>query len=145
MRFKNLSKLTVVAVLALSGALFAAETAAPAADAAPAAAKPAKAPKAAKVKAPKSMTLVGMVVSTDAIANTVVVSSKGKKEDQTFSVMPTSKIMKGKTELKLADLEKDAKVTVTYMEENGAMNASAIKVWNSKKGKAAKAAEPAAK
>ena len=119
---KSLIKMAV-ACLAVGALAFGEEnTAAPAAtpSATPAAA-PAKAAKAAK-----AMSFTGMVVSTDAIANTIVV--KGAKSEETFSLAATGKIMQGKKDLKLGDVQKDQKVTIKYMEENGTKTASSIKV-----------------
>lgn len=118
---KTLSKLAL-GCLTVGALAFGEEQAAPAATATPTTA-PAKAPAA---KPAKSMSLSGTVVSTDAIANTLVV--KGAKAEETFSLAPTGKIMQGKKELKLADLAKDQKVTVKFMEENGQKMASSIKV-----------------
>lgn len=98
--------------------------AAPAAKAAPAA--PAAAAKTEKAPAAKSASISGTVVSTDAIANTIVV--KTKKGEETVSIAPTSKIMLGKKEIKIADVAKDQKVKVTYTEENGAKTATNVKV-----------------
>ena len=118
---KTFPKLALAAVLALGTAAFADETA-PAAAATP----PAAAAKAAPAKAAKAMSFTGTVVSTDAIANTLVV--KGAKAEETFSVSPTGKILMGKKELKLADVQKDSKATVKYTEENGQKTAATIKV-----------------
>ena len=125
MKSNLISKLALIAGISMVAA-FAEDAAAPAAAApaaAPAAAAPAKAAPAAKAK---TMSISGTVVSTDAIANTIVV--KDKKGEETISIAPTSKIMQGKKELKLADVSKDQKVTVKYTEENGAKTASSIKV-----------------
>ena len=124
MKSNIISKLALIAGISMVAA-FAEEAAAPAAPAAtPAASAPAKA--APKAAAAKTMSVSGVVVSTDAIANTLVV--KDKKGESTISVAPTSKIMQGKKELKLADIAKDQKVTVKYTEENGAKTAASIKV-----------------
>ncbi len=128
MQFKTLSKLAVVAALSFGASAFAADAAAPAAEAkaAPAAATapatvPAKAAPAAKAK-----TFTGTVVSSDAIANTLVV--KGSKGEETFTIAPTAKIAQGKKEVKIADVVKDQKVSVKYTEENGAKTASMVRV-----------------
>ena len=131
MMIKNISKLAAAAVLALSASAFAADAAAPAAEKAAPAAAAATAPAADAKAAPaakpgKAMTLAGTVVSSDAIANTLVV--KGSKGEETFSIAPTTKIMMGKKEVKIADIAKDEKVTVKYTEENGAKTASAVKI-----------------
>jgi len=124
MKSNIISKLALIAGISMVAA-FAEEAAAPAAPSpAPAASAPAKA--APKAAAAKTMSVSGVVVSTDAIANTLVV--KDKKGESTISVAPTSKIMQGKKELKLADIAKDQKVTVKYTEENGAKTAASIKV-----------------
>ncbi len=80
----------------------------------------------ATAKAAKAMSFSGSVVSTDAIANTIVV--KGAKGEETFSIAATGKITQGKKDVKLADITKDQKVTVKYTEEAGAKTASAVKV-----------------
>jgi len=132
MMIKNISKLAAAAVLALSASAFAADAAAPAAEKTPAASAPAATAPAADAKAApaakpgKAMTLAGTVVSSDAIANTLVV--KGSKGEETFSIAPTTKITMGKKEVKIADIAKDEKVTVKYTEENGAKTASAVKI-----------------
>jgi hypothetical protein len=139
MNVKTLSKLAIVAALSFSASVFAAD-AAPAA--APAAAE-AKAAPAAKPAKAKSMT--GTVVSSDAIANTLVV--KNSKTEETFTVAPTAKITLGKKEVKIADVAKDEKVTVKYTEENGAKTASSVKVSAiaaKKEAKTSTAAAPAA-
>jgi hypothetical protein len=132
MMFKTLSKLAAAAVITLSASAFAAD--------APAAAAPAAEAKAAATttttttttttapaaKPAKAMTLAGTVVSSDAIANTLVV--KGSKGEETFTISPTTKIMMGKKEVKIADVAKDEKVTVKYSEENGAKTASTVKI-----------------
>jgi hypothetical protein len=120
MKTKSLSMLAAAAVLSLGVSAFAADAAsaeakAPAAEAKVPAAKPAK-----------SMTYAGTVVSSDAIANTLVV--KGAKGEETFSIAPATKITMGKKEVKIADLAKDEKMTVKYSEENGAKTASSVKI-----------------
>ncbi len=140
MKLITLSKLALVAGIALSAAAYGAESAAAPAAAAPAAATkaaPAAAPKAAKAKS-----FSGMVVSTDAIANTIVV--KGAKAEETFSLAATAKISQGKKEVKLGDIAKDEKVTVKYMEDAGVKTASDIKVSAASKKKEAKPAATAA-
>ncbi len=77
-------------------------------------------------KAAKSHSYTGMVISTDAVANSIVI--KGMKGEQTFNLAATGKVMQGKNEMKLADLTKDQKVTVKYTEEAGAKTASQIKI-----------------
>jgi alkyl hydroperoxide reductase subunit AhpF len=127
MQFNSLSKLAVIAGLSISAFAFGAEkAAAPAAAPAAAAAAPAAEAKAAPAVAAKAKTFSGTVVSTDAIANTIVV--KNTKGEETFSIAATGKISSGKKEVKLADIAKDQKVTVKYTEEAGAKTASAVKV-----------------
>jgi hypothetical protein len=118
MNLKSLSNLALAAVLMVSAGAFAVE--APAATAAKAA------PAAPAAKAAKVRSMSGTVVSSDAIANTLVV--KNAKGEETFSVSPAAKITLGKKEVKIADVSKDEKVTVKYTEENGAKTASAVKV-----------------
>ncbi len=151
MQFKTISKLALIAGLTV-GAAFAAETAAPAAapaattaaPAAPAAVAPAATPAAAPAaaKATKAHTFAGTVVSTDAIANTIVV--KNAKGEETFSIPATGKITQGKKDVKLADVSKDQKVTVKYTEENGAKTASSVKISAAAAKKEAKTSTAAA-
>src|SRR5262249_35159337 len=89
------------ALIAFSGAAFAAETAAPAA--------------AAATKAPAAMKAHGTVSSVDAVGNTL--SLKGKKADETFAVAADAKIMQGKKEVKLGDIATGSKVSVTYTKD----------------------------
>ena len=134
MKFKTLAQMGLIAGLSLAATAFGGA-------ATPAATAPAATAKTAAVAAPKAMSFSGMVVSTDAIGNTVVV--KGSKGEETFSVPATCTITQGKKDVKLADVAKDQKVTVKYMEEAGAKTASSIKVTAAKKAVAATAAVPA--
>lgn len=119
MNFKSLSNLALAAVFTISAGAFAVE--------APAASAGSKAVPAAKAApAAKSRSMSGTVVSSDAIANTLVV--KNAKGEETFSVAPTAKITLGKKDVKIADVAKDEKVTVKYTEENGAKTATSVKV-----------------
>ncbi len=104
-----------------------------------AAAKPAPAPKAKK--AMMAMQIKGTIVSVDAIANTIIVQTMGKKKvDDTLSTTDKTVVMpKGKT---VADLKADDKVTVSYKTEDGKMVATMIKLWPMKAPK--KMAAPAA-
>lgn len=126
MKINTISKLAMFASLSLAAMSFAADKmAAPTTPAATATATTATtAP--ATAKAAKAMSFSGSVVSTDAIANTIVV--KGAKGEETFSIAATGKITQGKKDVKLADITKDQKVTVKYTEEAGAKTASAVKV-----------------
>ncbi|HKP97444.1 MAG TPA: hypothetical protein VJ385_16990 [Fibrobacteria bacterium] len=124
MHFKTLSKLALAAALSFGASAFAADEAA-------AAPMEKAAPAASAAKAPKAKSFSGTVVSSDAIANTLVV--KGGKGEETFSVAPTAKIVQGKKDVKIADVMKDEKVTVKYTEENGAKTASMIRVSAAKK------------
>jgi hypothetical protein len=140
---KSLSTLAAVAVLSLGASAFGAEAAPASAQPAPATqSAPAADTKAPAAKAAKSMTLSGTVVSSDAIANTLVV--KGSKGEETFSIAPTAKITMGKKEVKIADVAKDEKVTVKYTEENGAKTASAVKISAAAAKKAEKTSTAAA-
>jgi hypothetical protein len=103
----------LIAVLACTSFLIAQEAAAPVA-AAPA--------KAAKKEAAK--TIMGSVVSVDAIANTIIV--KVKKAEDTISVEAGAKIMSGKKEIALGDIKADAKVTVTCKMVDGKKVATKI-------------------
>lgn len=140
MMTKTLSRLAAAALVAFGATAFAAEAAQAATEAKAAPAAEAKAP---AVKAAKTMTLTGTVVSSDAIANTLVV--KGAKGEETFSIAPAAKITMGKKEVKIADVAKDEKVTVKYTEENGAKTASAVKLSAAAAKKADKTATAAAK
>ncbi len=142
MVLSSLSKYLFVAGLSLSALSYGAEKAATAAKApAPAVASSAAAPSAATAaaapaapaaaapmaaKAAKTRSYTGTIVSTDAVANSIII--KGMKGEQTFNLAATGKVMQGKTEMKLADLTKDQKVTVKYSEEAGAKTASQIKI-----------------
>jgi hypothetical protein len=84
----------MIAALAAASLLFAQEAA------------PAKAAKKEAVK-----TIIGTVVSVDAVANTIIV--KVKKGEDTLSVEAGAKVMSGKKEIALADIKADASVTVT--------------------------------
>jgi hypothetical protein len=121
----SISKIALVAGLAFNALAFAAHAAAPAAAGSATTAAPAPSSPSTQ-KAAKSMSFTGMVVSTDAIANSIVV--KNTKSEATFSLAPTGKISQGKKEVNLADITKDQKVTVKYTEEAGVKTASAIKV-----------------
>lgn len=85
---------------------------------------PAKA-EAAKPAVPKMRKLTGTVVSVDAVANTIVV--KVKDAEKTFTLDPAAKIMVAGKEAKLADITKDAKVTVVYKFDGKKRVAVAIK------------------
>jgi hypothetical protein len=101
----------LIAVLACTSLLLAQEAAAPA-------------PKAAKAKKEASSTIMGSVVSVDAIANTIIV--KVKKGEDTISVESGAKIMSGKKEIALGDIKADAKVTVTTKTVDGKKVATKI-------------------
>jgi hypothetical protein len=109
--FMKLSRV-LIAVLACTSFLLAQEAAAPAA--APA--------KAAKKEA--ATTIMGSVVSVDAIANTIIV--KVKKAEDTISVEAGAKIMNGKKEIALGDIKADSKVTVTCKTIDGKKVATKI-------------------
>jgi cytoskeletal protein RodZ len=65
-----------------------------------------------KTVAPKEKRIKGTVVSVDAVANTIVV--KVKDAEKTFTLDPAAKIMVAGKPAQLADIQKDAKVTVVY-------------------------------
>jgi hypothetical protein len=146
MQFKSLSKLAMIAGLSISAMAFGAETAAPAAAPAAPAAKAAPAaaatPAAPAAKTAKAKSFSGSVVSTDAIANTIVV--KNTKGEETFSIAPTGKISEGKKDVKLGDVTKDQKVIVKYTEDAGVKTASSVKVSAAAVKKEAKTATAAA-
>ena len=79
----------------------------------------------AKPAVPKVRKLTGTVVSVDAVANTIVV--KVKDTEKTFTLDPAAKIMIAGKEAKLADIQKDAKVTVVYKFDGKKRVALAIK------------------
>jgi hypothetical protein len=81
-------------------------------------------PAAAAVKA--DLKISGIVVSVDAVANTLTIKS-GKK-DETVSVTAETKIMSAGKTITLADLKADEKVVVGYKTEEGKMVADHIKV-----------------
>ena len=99
----------MIAALAAASFLFAQEAAAPAA-------------KAGKKEAVK--TIMGKVVSVDAVANTIIV--KVKKAEDTLSVEAGAKITSGKKEIALADIKADASVTVKFKVADGKKVAVAI-------------------
>lgn len=78
-----------------------------------------------KTVAPKERMIKGTVVSVDAVANTIVV--KYKDSDKTFTLDPAAKIMIAGKESQLADIQKDAKVTVVYKYDGKKRVALAIK------------------
>jgi hypothetical protein len=105
--FMKLSRI-LIAVLACTSLLLAQEATAPA--------------KVAKKAAPS--TVIGTVVSVDAIANTIIV--KTKKAEDTLSVEAGAKIMSGKKEITLGDLKAEAKVTVSCKVVDGKKVATKI-------------------
>lgn len=144
MQFKSLSNLAMVAALSFGASVFAADAAIAATTAKTAATTSVTTPvaKAAPAEAAKSHTFTGSVVSSDAIANTIVV--KNAKAEETFTVAPTAKIVQGKKDLKIADVMKDEKVMIKYSEENGVKTAASIRVSAAAAKKEAKAATAAA-
>jgi hypothetical protein len=99
--------------------------------------KTTKAAPACKVKGDASKQILGKVVSVDAIANTLIITPKGKKTDDTISTTDSTVVMpKGTT---LADLKADDKVNVSYKVKDGKMVACKITAKPVKK-----AATPAA-
>jgi hypothetical protein len=131
--------LSVAIALALVG-LVAAQTTPPTKPApatAPATATPTQAPQVQKVQKPatakpvatppaaKPKMITGTVVSVDAVANTIVL--KYNKVDKTFTVDPAAKIMVAGQPAKLADIQKDAKVSIIYKIDGKNKVAIAIK------------------
>jgi hypothetical protein len=112
----------MIAALAAASLLFAQEAA------------PAKAEKGAKKEVVK--TVVGTVVSVDAVANQIIV--KTKKAEDTLSVEAGAKIMSGKKEIALADIKTDASVTVHYKVVDGKKVATKIMEKAEKAAKVAK-------
>jgi hypothetical protein len=76
-----------------------------------------------KVEEPK---LHGMVVSVDAIANTITL--KLKTGDETLAVDKAAKIKAEGKECKLADIKKDSEVSVHYKLDAGKKVATSIHV-----------------
>jgi len=107
--------------LLLTGAAFAAaaDTTATAASSVPA--KPAK-----------SMTAMGVVVSTDVVGNTLTVEGK-KKIQWTFAIPVAAKISQGKKILTLGDITPGSKVAVKYTKDGAMLNASSVKALSIKK------------
>lgn len=169
MKFNSLSKIAMIAGLSFAAVTFAADKTAAAATSPTV--KAAAAPSAAAPSAPASATTAstpaatpvatapataatathataklhsfsGTVVSTDAIANTIVV--KNTKGEETFSLAATGKISSGKKEIKLADVAKDQKVVVKYTEEGATKTASSVKISAAATKKEAKTATAAA-
>jgi hypothetical protein len=107
--FMKLSRI-LIAVLACTSLLLAQEATTPA-------------PKAAKAKKEACM---GTVVSVDAIANTIIVTTK--KGVDTISVESSTKISSGKKEITLGDIKADSKVSVACKTVDGKKVASKITV-----------------
>ncbi|HVO76994.1 MAG TPA: hypothetical protein VMT60_03330 [Candidatus Bathyarchaeia archaeon] len=74
---------------------------------------------------PKEKTMTGTVVSIDEVASTIIVKVKGK--ERTFVLDPAVKVTIDGADAKLADLQKDAKVTIVYKSENKKKVALAIR------------------
>jgi hypothetical protein len=100
----------MIAALAAASMLFAQEAAAP------------KAEKGAKKETVK--TVIGSVVSVDAVANTIIV--KVKKAEDTLSVEAGAKILSGKKDIVLGDIKTDASVTVHFKVVDGKKVATKI-------------------
>jgi Flp pilus assembly protein CpaB len=84
--------------------------------------------KPAEVKKMTEKKMMGVVVSVDAVANTIVVKRATKaKGEFTFEATPTTKIMVAGKEAKLADIMKDSKIAVIYKLEGKKRVAIAIK------------------
>jgi small nuclear ribonucleoprotein (snRNP)-like protein len=107
----NLSRI-LIAVIACTSLLFAQEAAAPKME------KP--------MKAKSGSTIMGTVVSVDAIANTIIV--KVKKGEDTLGVESGAKIMSGKKDIALGDIMADSKVTITTKMVDGKKVAAHIMV-----------------
>ena len=107
----------MVAALALSGSVFAA-------DEAPKKEKAAKA-EGEKAEKPKAHSLTGEITALDAAAGTLTV--KGKSGEKSFKAAADAKIVAAeKKDATLADLKVGDKVQVSYVEDGGANIAKKI-------------------
>ena len=73
-----------------------------------------------------SMSATGIVVTIDAVGNTITV--KGKKKQWTFAIPANAKIMQGRKPIVLMDIASGSKVTVRYFKDGDTLSASSIKV-----------------
>jgi hypothetical protein len=101
-----------------------------------------KAEPAAKTVPAASLKVIGVIVSIDAIANSLVV--KAAKKDETISVTNDTKITNAGKAITLADLKADEKVSVHYKTEDTKMVATSIKILPKAVAKKSEAATPAA-
>ena len=124
-----MKKLITLGVIMLAVAGLALAQAAPATTAAPAA----KTQKTAPVKLHE---FTGVVTAVDVVGNTITV--KKAKAEETFSVMPETKI-KLRKEYKLAEIPKDSKVFIKFKEDAGTKIAVSILIQ--KLGKPVKASK----
>ena len=68
----------------------------------------------------------GTVKEIDLKAQTL--SIKNRRGEQSFSITPETQLKKGRTHLKLAALQPESKVTVSYWDREGKKQASIIKL-----------------
>ncbi len=68
----------------------------------------------------------GTVKEIDLTAQTF--SIKNRRGEQSFSITPETLLKRGRTNLKLAALQPESKVTVTYLDREGKKQASIIKL-----------------
>lgn len=78
-------------------------------------------------KAPKAMKVSGEVTTVDANAMTVTLKEKAGKE-VTLHVTGETHIKKGKKEKKLADIKAGEKLSASFQEVGGKMEAKAIQL-----------------
>lgn len=125
----------LLAGLVACGLVFAQEaattTAAPAAE---------KAAPEKKAKKPSIASVIGTVVSVDAIGNTIII--KTKKAEDTLTVNEKTTILVGGATVALADLKADTRVKADYKMEEG--KKVAIKIAEKSAGIKSKKAEGAA-
>jgi hypothetical protein len=125
--------LAVLTVLAFTtGVMAQATKPAPAAAPGAAPAAPEKAAKPAPEKAAKAEKFSGSIQKVDEAGKAITV--KGKKEEKTFFIGDTTKMMRGKTELAFADLKKGTDVSVEYKKEGDKNVAASIKAAAPKSG-----------
>lgn len=78
-------------------------------------------------KAPKAMKVSGEVTAVDATAKTVTVKDKAGKE-VVLQVVDSTTIKMGKEAKKLEDVKSGAKISATYHDVSGKMEAKAIQL-----------------
>jgi hypothetical protein len=94
-----------------------------------------------KAKKPAAKSASGTVKSASADSVVVMHKVKGKEQEDTFAVDPSTKIKKGGKTATAADLAEGDRVTVRYTSDSGKMMASSITASAPKKGAAKKTEE----